>query len=546
MAAKGITLLENNYVGGSSVKYWRSDGASADNIPNSLQDDTEDRRFREFRIESDGRIRLTIRNVEDPDDIDPPGSSGDLSAEFEVFGFLRITVGATTLDALMSDLGDRSEPYSGIPSNSGAFISLFNSLPTGGNQIGGSLRIDDGAGASDATLSALSITGHTISPVFARGTYSYTATVPNSAASVFLAATTNNAGAAVTGAGTRTLNAGENTIIVTVTSSNDTISRTYTIIITRSPSTPLKPTNFIVTPTAQAFRLQALVEDNGSAITKWQYKVTSASGDLASASWTDIGTASSILDFKTGDVGYAASRYFQVRAVNTLGEGEASDTANGTTDSVPLPTVSTGTINVLLYNTRLQADLHDAEVYGLVDASSFPGRASKRIWSQPMGSRFDLLVSNRHSNRHVKLVSNIFGTSAGDFAANVQKIERILYQAEQFWITEGRGGSRAYLLIQHEAVGSNPIVWEVMGGQLEVPKEFTFNVSVYDPPFYRGAQIDLFVQPFGRSPTLSEVSSGTLVNGGGVSGEVYASVVTGGEIEAPSRLIFTPVAGTTP
>ena len=100
-------------------------------------------------------------------------------------------------------------------------------------------------------------------------------------------------------------------------------------------SEPAKPTGFTVaTVTDQRkFRLRASVDNGGSAITLWQYRIATSSGGLASASWTDIGSsASDALDFTLGTVfGFSVTRYFQVRAVNDIGNGQVSDGANATT-----------------------------------------------------------------------------------------------------------------------------------------------------------------------------------------------------------------------
>ena len=103
---------------------------------------------------------------------------------------------------------------------------------------------------------------------------------------------------------------------------------------------PAKPTGFSVTATGRAFRLRAAATDGGSAITKWQYRIAASAAALASASWTDIASsAGDALDFTTGNIGFSATRHFQVRAVNAEGEGPASDAASATT-AAPTVTVA--------------------------------------------------------------------------------------------------------------------------------------------------------------------------------------------------------------
>ena len=107
---------------------------------------------------------------------------------------------------------------------------------------------------------------------------------------------------------------------------------------TEAAAAPSQPTGFSVTATNRAFRLRASVEANGSAITKWQYKIATGANGLASASWQDIsGSASSSLDWTTGNIGYSTTRHFQVRAVNAVDNGPASASASATTGAQQEP-----------------------------------------------------------------------------------------------------------------------------------------------------------------------------------------------------------------
>ena len=91
----------------------------------------------------------------------------------------------------------------------------------------------------DTTLSALSITGCTLSPTFAAGTTSYTTTT-TSATNVITATATDNEATVVIKNGTTTVtsgsaatwSAGSNTVTVTVTNGNAT--KTYTVTVTKS------------------------------------------------------------------------------------------------------------------------------------------------------------------------------------------------------------------------------------------------------------------------------------------------------------------------
>lgn len=85
---------------------------------------------------------------------------------------------------------------------------------------------------SNNYLSALSITGYTISPAFNKNTTSYSLTVPNNVSGVTLNATKESAKATLTGTGNKSLSVGANNISVVVTAENGN-KRTYTITVTR-------------------------------------------------------------------------------------------------------------------------------------------------------------------------------------------------------------------------------------------------------------------------------------------------------------------------
>jgi len=90
-------------------------------------------------------------------------------------------------------------------------------------------------GNADATLSALSVDGHTLSPNFSPEITDYTVIVPYSVMSIDIAATPTHSGSTMIGAGTRTLNVGNNVLEVVVTAENRTVM-IYTITVTRQPS----------------------------------------------------------------------------------------------------------------------------------------------------------------------------------------------------------------------------------------------------------------------------------------------------------------------
>ncbi|WP_420444505.1 cadherin-like beta sandwich domain-containing protein [Candidatus Poriferisodalis sp.] len=98
----------------------------------------------------------------------------------------------------------------------------------------------------DATLSALTLSGVTLSPAFAAGTYAYSVTVASTVSRTTVSATVSDADAAAVitpaDADTNTtghqvaLSSGTNTVTVTVTASDDTTTRTYTVDVSRGVS----------------------------------------------------------------------------------------------------------------------------------------------------------------------------------------------------------------------------------------------------------------------------------------------------------------------
>jgi gliding motility-associated-like protein len=103
------------------------------------------------------------------------------------------------------------------------------------------------AASSNANLADLAISSGTLSPSFAGGSISYTASVGNAVTDIMVTPTTSDATATVTVNGTITpsgsastnipLTVGSNTITTIVTAQDGTTTKTYTIIVTRNSGT---------------------------------------------------------------------------------------------------------------------------------------------------------------------------------------------------------------------------------------------------------------------------------------------------------------------
>jgi len=101
--------------------------------------------------------------------------------------------------------------------------------------------------SNDATLSALALSSGTLSPSFASGTTSYTASVANSVTSITVTPTRTQANATITvngnsvtsgsASGSISLSNGSNTITVVVTAQDGSTTKSYTVTVTRLSNT---------------------------------------------------------------------------------------------------------------------------------------------------------------------------------------------------------------------------------------------------------------------------------------------------------------------
>ena len=102
------------------------------------------------------------------------------------------------------------------------------------------------------TLKSLSLTDCTLSPTFSSSTTSYTCTVANSVTSTTVAAATSSSVATLTGTGSKTLNVGDNTLNIVVTSQSGS-TKTYSVKVHRKSNdanlSSLSVTGYTISPT---------------------------------------------------------------------------------------------------------------------------------------------------------------------------------------------------------------------------------------------------------------------------------------------------------
>ncbi|MDR1193902.1 MAG: WG repeat-containing protein [Peptococcaceae bacterium] len=165
----------------------------------------------------------------------------DKSGEFVIP--LSLDYKYTFLDAFAGDLWlvrDNYDGQYGFINKTGAEVG-FGAYEWIGNLYGGKawFKKDDGYGivsltfSNTARLADLTVSSGALSPAFAPEETSYTVSVPNAVSSIDLTATVADY-ASIKGAGSHSLNVGENEINIIVTSEDGTASETYTVIVTRA------------------------------------------------------------------------------------------------------------------------------------------------------------------------------------------------------------------------------------------------------------------------------------------------------------------------
>ena len=245
------------------------------------------------------------------------------------------------------------------------------SLLVGDNDIVVTVTAEDGAsqtytvtvtreaaappGSDDATLSGLTVNDGasdlTLDPTFVSATTSYAAEVANAVTTVTLTAMTTDDGASVSavtlsgnaiadsdftdGITVPSLLVGDNDIVVTVTA-EDGASQTYTVTVTReaaAPTEPGAPTGLTATAsgtTAINLSWTAPADNGGASITGYKIEVSSNGG----TSWSNRegNTGSTSTSYAHTGLSAGTTRHYRVSAINSVGTGTASSTANATTD----------------------------------------------------------------------------------------------------------------------------------------------------------------------------------------------------------------------
>ena len=236
-------------------------------------------------------------------------------------------------------------------------VSAINSVGTGA----ASSTANATTTSSDATLSALTVNDGTTEHTIDLATTPYTVNVRNAVTTVTLTATPTHTGAsvsAVTLGGTAitdtdftdgitvpSLAEGDNEIVVTVTAEDGTTTQPYpvTVTVTRAATVPGAPTGLSATASGTTtinLAWTAPTDDGGASITGYRIEVS----PNGTSSWTDLVANNTTTTYSHTGLTAGTTRHYRVSAINSVGTGTASSTANATAATVPgAPTGLTAT-----------------------------------------------------------------------------------------------------------------------------------------------------------------------------------------------------------
>ncbi len=198
-------------------------------------------------------LRLTFDQLLDTNSV-PPTSAFAVVAGGSSVAVSRVSIAGTEVTLTLSTATSASDTVSlsyAVPSGPTAQPLqdwIGNKAPALSNRA----VVNSGAASSDATLSALSVSGTTLTPAFSSATEQYQTVLPHSVTSATVTPTPNDPNATVAfspsvDADTSApghqvlLGAGQNTLDIVVTAENAIDRKTYTVSLTRSQAPPEPP-----------------------------------------------------------------------------------------------------------------------------------------------------------------------------------------------------------------------------------------------------------------------------------------------------------------
>jgi gliding motility-associated-like protein len=321
-------------VNGTTVASGTASGAIALNVgPNTIttvvtaQDGTTTNTYT-VTVTRAGSVNANLTNLTlSAGTLTPAFATGTTSYTASVTNATaNITVTPTTSDAGATVKVNGTTVVSGSPS---ANIPLL----VGPNTITTVVTAQDGtttktytvavtrSGSANADLSNVTLSAGTLTPVFAAGTTSYTASVTNSITSVTLTPTVSDANSTVTVNGTAvasgtasgaiTLNVGPNTITTIVTAQNGTTTKTYTVTVTRVPASVATLSNLVLSS-------GTLTPVFASGTTSYTASVSNATANITVTPTTTAGTATVTVNGTAVASGTASANLPLVVGPNTI------------------------------------------------------------------------------------------------------------------------------------------------------------------------------------------------------------------------------------
>ncbi|WP_184338483.1 NHL domain-containing protein, partial [Prosthecobacter vanneervenii] len=195
--------------------------------------------------------------------------------------------------------------------------------------------------SSNANLSALALNSGTLSPVFASGTVSYTASVGNAVNSITVTPTLADASGSVqvrsnggtyasvisgSASGALALNSGSNTVDVRVTAQDGVTQKTYTVAVARGAATPTVDSPEAESISATGASLGGnVISDGGAEITERGvvYSVTASNGNplIGGAGVTKVTASGTTGQFTAAVTGLVQETDYSFRAYATNSQG---------------------------------------------------------------------------------------------------------------------------------------------------------------------------------------------------------------------------------
>ena len=209
--------------------------------------------------------------------------------------------------------------------------------------------VNSGSASSDAMLSALAVSGATLTPTFSSTTQQYRTVLPYSATSATVTPTPSDSNASVafspsvdadtTASGHQlALGAGQNTLDIVVTAENAIERKTYTVSLTRSLAPPEAPARINLSSRNDGtLRIRWLPpsRDGGSAVTGYKVQWTSDPNSWAGANQAIVTetTQVGVVHLWTYHItGLQNDTEYRIRVIayNLLGDSEPSSEITGT------------------------------------------------------------------------------------------------------------------------------------------------------------------------------------------------------------------------